>query len=72
MVARNLLAVKDNLEKSLEKKLEQAQTEWYGDSNFGAFISDVHTKEYLAHRFWERASKDEGWRDATPYTGYRY
>jgi hypothetical protein len=72
MIAKNLLAFKDNLEKSLAKKLEQAQQEFYGAGNFGTFIADPHTKEYLAHRFWERASLDEDWRGQTSYTGFRY
>ena len=73
MTVRNLQAFKDNLEKSLAKKLEQAQVEVYGEGSvYGAFIADLHTKEFLAHRFWERASKDEGWRDSTTYTGYGY
>ena len=57
---------------ALEKKLEQAQQEFYGDANYGTFIADPHTKEYLAHRFWERASVDEDWRGSTPYTGFMY
>ena len=73
MVARNLNDFKKNLEAELAKALEQAQIEVHGVGDvYGGFISDPHTKEYLAHRFWERASADEGWRNSTPYTGFRY
>jgi len=72
MTVRNLQIVKDEIEKLLEKALEQAQVEFVGTAIYGGFIAPPHTREYLAHRFWERASKDEDWKGSTPYRGLSY
>ena len=72
MTVRNLQIVKDEIEKMLEKALEQAQVEFTGTAIYGGFIAPLHTREYLAHRFWERASKDEDWKGSTPYRGLSY
>lgn len=66
----NLMSVANALEKSLAKVQENAQIEWYGtDALYGGTITPPATREFLAHRFWERASIDEGWRESTQYRG---
>lgn len=66
----NLMQVIDSLEARLAKAQENAQLEWYGpDALYGGTITPPATREFLAHRYWERASLDEGWRESTRYRG---
>ena len=66
----NLMLVIASLEKALQKIQEGAQLEWYGsDAMYGGTITHPATREFIAHRFWQRASIDEGWRESTQYRG---
>ena len=66
----NLMLVIGNLEKALTKIQEGAQLEWYGsDAMYGGAISPPATREFLAHRYWQKASSDEDWRSSTKYRG---
>lgn len=66
----NLMAVIAELEKAMAKVQENAQLEWYGsDALYGGTITPPATREFLAHRYWQRASIDEGWRESTQYRG---
>lgn len=65
----NLMLVIEQLEKDLLRLQNSAQYEWYGDTAFGGTITPPATREFLAHRYWEKASIDESWRTSTQYYG---
>ena len=68
-VVQNLLIAKNELEKQMTAWLQQTQVEFGGTATYGGFIAQPLTREYVAHRFWEKASSSEDWRSSTNYTG---
>jgi hypothetical protein len=66
----NIELAKQNVERQLEKALESAQVEILGTSLYGGAITNPLTREYVAHRYWERASKNENWRESTTWVGH--
>ena len=68
----NLLAVIKQLEADLQRTQNSAQFEWYGDASYGGTITPPATREFVAHRYWEKASIAEGWRESTAYYGYMW
>lgn len=69
-IPKNLELAKQNVLKALERAQEVAQVEQMGTALYGGAITSPLTREYIAHRFWEKRSKDEDWRSSTPWVGH--
>lgn len=73
MTVRNLKLAYDALYERLTKIiLPKAQYEWYGDALFGGAVYSPHTKDFVAHHYWQKASIEQNWRGTTPYSGERW
>jgi len=69
MTVRNLKIAYDSLWDTLKKVLEQAQVEQLGDGLYGGAIAPQMTREFVAHRFWQKVAAAEDWTGTTPYRG---
>lgn len=69
MTVKNLKSAYEATKDALLAALEQAKYEVYGTSAWGSVLVEPTTREFVAHRFWQKASIDELWRSTTPYRG---
>jgi hypothetical protein len=69
MTVKNLERAYNALLKEMPKILEQAGVQELGDGFYGGAIAPLHTREFTAHRFWEKASAQEDWSGTTSYRG---
>lgn len=69
MTVKNLRQAYDVTLDALKKALEPAQYEVLGDSAWGGAVTGPMTREFISHRYWQKASIAEQWRTTTPYRG---
>lgn len=69
MTTKNLKLAYDVTKDAVLKALDQAKYEVLGNETFGAIVTSPLTREFISHRFWQKASSDEDWRTTTPYRG---
>jgi hypothetical protein len=68
-VPQNLELALKRLDADILKALNTAQLELHGTGVWGGTITPPHTRDFIAHRWWERASSDQDWNSNTTYVG---
>jgi len=68
----NLNLAYNALLKQMTTYQNAAAAEYYGSAAWGGVILSPMTREFAAHRYWQKASLAEDWRGTTPYTGQLY
>ena len=69
MTVKNLKLAYDAVRDTITQILPKAQYEWYGDAAWGGAVYSPHTRDFIAHHFWQSASIAENWRGTTQYVG---
>jgi hypothetical protein len=68
-IPANLKLALDRLDKSIIAMLKTAQYEWYGGAVFGGNVPPLYTADFVAHRYWQRNSSAQNFRNSVPYSG---
>jgi hypothetical protein len=71
-VPKNLTNALAALQADLEKTKQGAQLDWLGSGVWGGAILPPYTADFVAHRWWQKASIQSDTRDTQPYVGNRW
>ena len=70
LTAKNLKYGIDAIEADMPKAKQAAQLEWVGAAAlYGGSIPVPYTAEFVSHRWWQKRSMQENWRDNVQYQG---
>lgn len=70
LTAKNLKYGIDAIEADMPKTTQNAQIEWIGaDALYGGALPVAYTAEFVSHRWWQKQSIKENWRDNVQYQG---
>lgn len=72
MITKNLKMALDEVNSAIQKAKDAIQYEWYGNALWGGSIPTPYTRDFISHRWWQKKSLDENWRDNTTYQGDRW